>query len=107
MERYLYLEVSGTDYMMLPASRILAIDGASATSIEIFYQTLLADPTDETANDEQAKAVITVTSGDAKAFLHDLAEAINSLPKNHVGFIDVEALPTSATVASIGISGVA
>jgi len=107
MERYLYLEVSATDYMMLPASRILAIDGASATSIEIFYQTLLADPTDETAADEQAKAVITVASGAAKAFLHDLSAAINGLSKNHLGFIDVEALPTAATVASIGISGVA
>ena len=105
MERYLYLEVSGTDYMMLPASRILAIDGASATSIEIFYQTLLADPTDETADDQQAKAVITVASGDAKAFLHDLAEAVNGVAKNHIGFIDVEALPTSATVDSIALTG--
>ena len=105
MEKFLYLEVSSSDYMMLPVKSIMAIDGASATSIEIFYQTLLADPTDETANDEQAKAVITVTSGEAKAFLEELAKAINLTPKNHIGFIDVEALPISATVASIGISG--
>jgi len=107
MERFLYLEVSSSDYMLLPVRQIMAIDGASATSIEIFYQTLLADPTDETANDEQAKAVITVSDGDAKAFLAELSEAINSNSKFHTGFINVEDFETSATVASIGISGVA
>lgn len=103
MNKFLYAEVSASDFMLLPVSSIVSIDGASATSILIYYNNLEADDTDAGAAEKLPIITITVTSGEAKAYLHDLAEAINSPAKSHTGFIDLEGLSTTGTVASIAV----
>lgn len=103
MEKFLYAEVSSTDYAVLPVSSVVFIDGTSATNIDIYYKNIEADGTDAGADEKLPKISITVASGDAKAYLHDLAQAINSVSKIHTGFIDLESLDTAGTVASIAI----
>jgi len=100
---FLYAEVSGTDFMLLPVSSVIAMDGTSATNVDIYYKDLQADSTDAGADEKFPKIAVTVTSGEAKKYLKDLTQAMNMNSKNHTGFIDLEALPTSGTVASISI----
>tara|TARA_R100001509_G_scaffold125840_1_gene79318 strand:- start:1592 stop:1912 length:321 start_codon:yes stop_codon:yes gene_type:complete len=103
MENFLYAEVSSTDFMLLPVSSVIAMDGTSATNVDIYYKNLEADNTDATADDMLPKISVTVTTGEAKQYLKDLTQAMNMNSKNHTGFIDLEALPTAGTVASISI----
>ena len=66
MNKFLYAEVSASDFMLLPVSSIVSIDGASATSILIYYNNLEADDTDAGAAEKLPIITITVTSGELK-----------------------------------------
>ena len=104
MEKILYGEVSSTNYIAIPVSSVVAIDGISATQIEIFYKNINADSSDATENHQLPKITVDVVSGDAKKFLQDLAKAINFSGAGFIGLIDLESLPTAATVSAIGIA---
>ncbi len=65
MNKFLYAEVSASDFMLLPVSSIVSIDGASATSILIYYNNLEADDTDAGLCEKLPIITITVTSGES------------------------------------------